>query len=538
MDQPLGSVGPRLELARTDASGHPGLAALPDAGVRSFASDALMFTSATYAAQGLLFVAGVAQKRLLGPTATGYWALMTTFTVLFNVVPIGTVDGAGRQIPFHRGRGDRARAASLANTAASFGVLTNGLAGLTIAGIAIAFGSRWQPQMRYGLVLLGLIAPLAELADAHERLMQATKRFKVSSVLAIVRAAVALTLQTLFVWLFGFYGMFMGAVAVAVAALVVWNRLGLTSLRAPAFRWRIERTRLRELSRFGIPMMLQGQIWALFLVVDNLIVAAFIDVKHLGYYAVACSATTYVMLLPQGIGSALVPRMSESFGRTGDPASIGRYATDVQRLLAQMLVPVVVGAAFFLMPVLIRQALPQFTPAIPVVRIMVAASFVISLSTMPIKVLLATGHRWSVTGLTLLSLAINAIANYVAVGVLHGGLEGAAWAVAFSYFATFVVLTAFALTRTLPARRTIAHLGELIVVFAYTISALWAIEVVLGAGGGDPIHDVGIGAAKMAVLLVALAPLFALAEARFQGLTAVASLLRGATHKLARRRDA
>ncbi len=167
-----------------------------------------------------------------------------------------------------------------------------------------------------------------------------------------------LTLQTAAVVLFGFYGMFVGIVLSIVGMYVLWRRLGLTTWRRPAFAWRIDRSRVRELMSFGFPIAIQGQIWLLFMSVDNLIVAGFLSVKDLGYYALGVSVTGYVLHLPRSIGAALFPRMTEKFGETSDIKSIRHYAVDTQRVLAYMLVPLFLGAAFFLVPVLIRHALP------------------------------------------------------------------------------------------------------------------------------------------------------------------------------------
>ena len=46
--------------------------------------------------------------------------------------------------------------------------------------------------------------------------------------------------------------------------------------------------------------------------------------------------------------------------------SIRGYAVDTQRLLAYTLIPLFMGCAFYGMPVLIREVLPSFAPAIPV----------------------------------------------------------------------------------------------------------------------------------------------------------------------------
>src|SRR4051794_14996174 len=514
---------------------YPGLAALPDGRVRSATSDAAVYTLGSYGAQLLLFVAGVVQKGLLGPTATGYWALMATFYAFFNIAPLGSFDGAVRQVPFHRGREDTEGAAEVANTSSSFTLLAVGTAGVVASVVALTLGSSWPPEIRYGLVLLGLSAPLRFLGDCHDIVIQSTKRFNAASLGLVTRAAVALTLQTFFVVLWGYYGMFVGVIAMTGGQLLVWRRMGLTGWRRPAFRWGIKLARLKELVWFGFPIMIHNQIWLLFLAIDNLIVASYLDVTHLGYYALAVSVTTYIMLLPRGIGAALAPRMAERFGRTQDVSSIRHYATDVQQLLAYTLIPVLVGAAFFLMPVLIRHALPAFTPAIPVVRITVAASFFISLTSMPIKVLITSGRQWGLVAFELGCLAVNGLANYVAVAVLDKGLKGAAFATAFSYFLLFLITTSFALRGTLGTRRVIAHIAQIVAVFAYVTGALWGIEWALGSGAGGLVTDMAMGVAKLALFLLVLTPWSILIERRYGGLSAMWSTATAGARALRRR---
>jgi O-antigen/teichoic acid export membrane protein len=534
MEDSAATVAPVREVPPSNARRYAGLAALPDGKVRTATSDAAVYTAGIYGAQLLLFVAGVVQKGLLGPAATGYWALMATFYAFFNIASLGAFEGAVRQIPLHRGRGDRVGAAEVADSASSFTVLAVAVAGVLVSAVALGFGADWPPEIRYGLILLGLTAPLRFLTDCHDNVLQSTKRFDVVSLGLIVRAAIVLTLQTLFVLVWGFWGMFAGLVAMAVGQLLLWNRLGLTSWRRPAFRRRIQGARLKELVAYGFPMMIHAQIWLLFLAIDNLIVARFLDVTQLGYYALAVSVTTYIMLLPKGIGAALAPRMAERFGRTGEVGSIRHYATDVQQLLAFTLIPILVASAFFLMPVLIRYALPEFSPAIPVVRITVAASFFISLSNMPIKVILTSGRNWRLVALMIGCLAVNGVANYLAVAVLDRGLKGAAVATALSYFVLFAAVTTFALRRSLGTRGVIAHIAELVLVFAYVSAALWGIEWAVGPGAGGLAGDLLTGTAKLGLFVVLLAPWAALVERRYKGLTAMRSMVSAGARVLRR----
>lgn len=483
--------------------------------VRSASSDAAIFTVSTYLAQALTFLAGLLQKGLLGPAGAGYWALMQSFWVYMTIASLGVMAGTSRQIPAHRGRADYATAASVANTGSTFSIVAVGAGGLLTAAVALLFGGGWPDEIRYGLVLLGVMAPLRTFQDTQKGILQATKRFDAASLTSVVEAAVLLTLGTLAVLAFGFYGMFAGLLIAIVAVNVLWKRLDVAGWLRPAFAWRFDRRRVGELMSYGFPIMLQGQIWLLFMSIDNLIVAGFISVKDLGYYALAVSVTGYVLHLPRSIGAALFPRMTETFAQSQDIKSIRHYAVDTQRILAYMLVPLFLGASFFLLPVLIRHGLPDFTPAIPVVRIMVAGSFLVALMNMPTKMLTTAGYRWGVTALGFLCLVINGVANYVAVAVLDEGLEGAAVATVLSYLLAFLIMSGYGLSKAFEKREVVLHLGELLFVVAYVVAAVWGIEELVGSGAGDVVGESLVAAGKVLLFVLVIGPWLVLAERRY-----------------------
>jgi O-antigen/teichoic acid export membrane protein len=508
----------------------PTLAGQPSGG-RAATTDAALLTGGTYIAQGLQFVAGLMQKAILGPVGAGYWALMQTFWTFFSMAPLGAQHGATRQIPVQRGQGDYAGAARSAGTGATFGLVAMTTVGALLALVAIVFGSGWAPEMRFGLVLLGVTAPLRYASDVHEIIIQAVKRFDIASATVLVKAVAMLVLQTAAVWALGFYGLFLGLVAIELAAFALWLRVGVISRTLPAFRLGIDRERLRDLISFGAPIMIYAQVWLLFLAVDSLIVASALDVRQLGLYALAVSVTNYVLYLPKTVGSVLFPRMAERFGQTGELASIQRYATETQRLMAYMLVPIAVGIGFFAFPVVIRHALPAFLHAIDVVQIMIAASFFMALMNMPIKVLLTAGYRWSLTALVLGCVAINAALNYVALVVLDEGIEAAATATAISYFLTFVATTGYGLSRTYGWRQVLLHIGEVVVVFVYVYAALRLIHSAVDVDDPGLVADAAIALGQLAVFMVALVPWLVLAERRLGGVSMLRGLAEGALRR-------
>lgn len=528
-----------LAEAFPDVSGPdwPTLAALPDQTANSAASDAATLVSGVYAAQALIFTAGLMQKGLLGPVGAGYWALMGTIYSFFGLSAVGVFDGASRQIPAHRGRGDYRGAAEVADTAGTVALLASAAAGAVVAVVAVVSGGDWAPELRYGLVLLGLLAPLRVLVDFHELIFQSTKRFRVLSTGMILKAVAALVVQTACAYFFGFYGMFAGLVATMLVVAANWFRLGLSTFRRPAFRLRLRRRRLRELVVYGVPIMAFSQVWLLFVAVDSLIVARFAGVESLGFYALAVSVTNYMLFLPKSIAAAIFPRMQERYAPSEEIASIRHYVTDVQRILAFALVPPFVGAAFFLLPFLIRQALPDFEPAIPVVQLMVAASFFIALVQLPIEFLVTTGYRWRATALMVACLVVNAAANFVAVAVLDRGVKGAAVATAASYLVLLAVMTGYALSKALDMPAALRHGGALAAVTAWTLSVLWLVERTMGSGAEDFVGDALLSLAKLGVALFAIGPWLYLAQRRY-GVVSIACDVLSSASRLFRRRGA
>jgi len=309
--------------------------------------------------------------------------------------------------------------------------------------------------------------------------------------------------------------------------------MGLAGFRRPAFRFRFERSRLRTLFPIGVPIMALSQIWLLFMAVDTLLVARLLNATSLGYYAVATSVTSYIVLMPKSIATALFSRMQERYAPKEDAGEIRRYATDVQAILALLILPALVGAAFFLVPMLVRQALPAFIPGIPALRILAAGSFLIALVYMPTEVLVTTGRRWGVTSLLFTGLVINALANYVAMGVLGEGLRGAAAATAFSYFVVMVTSIAYSVYALYGAAVLWRHLAVVLGAFAYTIGSLWAVELAFRVQNNVAVgEDVGVALAKLAAFGTLMAPWFVVVERRYGALTIVRSLLDSSVHSL------
>ena len=119
----------------------------------------------------------------------------------------------------------------------------------------------------------------------------------------------------------------------------------------------------------------------------------------------------------------------------------------------------------------------------------------------------------------------------MAVAVLDWGLEGAAVATAFSYLVAFLTMTAYALSKAFTTREVVFHIGELLVVVAYVIGAVWGIEVLVGSGAGPLVEDALVASAKLLLFVLVMTPWLILAERRYQAPSRLLSLLRSGADK-------
>src|SRR6185312_11992317 len=87
--------------------------------------------------QTLRFGASIVCARIAGPAEWGFWTLLNTVLAYSYIADFGVVNGMNRDIALFRGRGDRARVTTIANTSKSLVLCTSALC--TLAAAAFAF---------------------------------------------------------------------------------------------------------------------------------------------------------------------------------------------------------------------------------------------------------------------------------------------------------------------------------------------------------------------------------------------------------------
>ncbi|MBU2547595.1 MAG: hypothetical protein KKB20_04205, partial [Proteobacteria bacterium] len=71
-----------------------------------FLRRAVAYSAGNFGSQIMLFIQGIVVRSLLRPEIMGFWNLANVIKDLVMPITIGLLNGAGRELPVLRGRGD------------------------------------------------------------------------------------------------------------------------------------------------------------------------------------------------------------------------------------------------------------------------------------------------------------------------------------------------------------------------------------------------------------------------------------------------
>jgi O-antigen/teichoic acid export membrane protein len=166
--------------------------------------------------------------------------------------------------------------------------------------------------------------------------------------------------------------------------------------------------------------------------IGTLVLAWFVTTPEIGIFAAAASLVSRVLLIPDAIEAALLPRVaSDPTGRTELVSQVSRLSMIVCGLLLAVLVLVS-------RPLVALLFSRDFLPAVPLIWMIAVGMFMHSGS----KVLVAYFMGINRPAVCSWAVVSAVVANFVALMVLLPaiGLPGAAWAMTIGYAARTVVL--------------------------------------------------------------------------------------------------
>ena len=401
---------------------------------RKFVRDSVGFAISQYLVRFLNLVRGLVAARLLGPAPYGAWSALLLLFDYGGCAPLGTYQGLDRVVPARIVDGD-ARLLERAKRAGFFNVLA---LSLLYAAICFAYFARSSGQIRTAWGLAGIVLTLAcvvmtNVSLYHLTLMRSHGKIGAVSAWFLLQSVIGVTLGLALIPTFGAWGLLWGWVAgtLAATATVMWRGHAVVPLlMAPGPDSNL-------LLAVGFPMFIYGLSGFLMRSLDRVIILRFLGTESLGLYALAVTAVTFLLTLPDAVAYVLYPQLVRRYRQAmDDPAAIRDLVEQAVRVLA-VGTPALCAIAYLGADDIVEWLLPRFREGVPALRVLCFSAAGLALSNLASIVLMTLGRQLLLVPVAFGMSALGVFLDLLAIRTGHG-IRGVAWAT----FVTFVLNSA------------------------------------------------------------------------------------------------
>lgn len=473
---------------------------------RSILRDASQYAGATYLAQVGSFVVGLVTKGLLGPTNVGIWSLLNILLSYLAAVQVGTGDVVAKEVPYLRRKGQREFAERLGNTMLGFVLSASVLAGLGVILVSLWRWSSLSEPFLAGLLVVGVSFPLWMFVNMQTMVFRAAKRFDVLSRQLLLQLVITAAVGIPLIWHWSLYGQY-AAFVLSTLATLTYLRYAARSEPTAQLHPALDREAGRRLLAVGLPLQLSGLALTFQTTADSLLAAQSLGVTALGYYSLAVTVKGYVYQAPTALSVVMFPRFQERFAASNDdPRALQEYVEKPIMALAFLVLPLLIGASWQLVPFVVRHFLPAFVPAVPAIKALLVGAFFASLWHTPIQFLITVNKLWHAGAIT----AANALLVIIGVTLATSWRPSVLWVAggaSAAYLIAFVGATWYVLSHFRPAWGIVWFLSEILAAGTLLFGLLVAADRVIPSSSAVS-RDLLRLLLRSAALVLMAAPLF------------------------------
>jgi O-antigen/teichoic acid export membrane protein len=340
----------------------------------------------------------------LGPAERGSYAVCVVFATLLNIFFVLGCDYATIYFVASK-KFSLSQGVAQSLIYGGLGCVVAVTVGLILMHLPLPFLAKASPSSFH--LALALI-PLQFFAFTFIELMTAVRDFSWYAVFNVMAYINQLILVVLFVAIlkWGVHGALLSAIIGESISLVVVvgylaARHGLR-LVMPVVR------NLGPMLSYGLRFYLGKISNQMNFQIGTVILALFASKEEIGLFSVAAMMTARVMIIPDSLSAALIPRVAGD--QTGRADLIARCA----RLVFVLCGVVTVLLAIFATPIVKILFSPEFLPAVPLIRVCAIGIVLRSFTKVFVPYLLGTNHP----GSSSLSVAVGMVANFVVLSLL------------------------------------------------------------------------------------------------------------------------
>jgi O-antigen/teichoic acid export membrane protein len=468
--------------------------------------DASVYTASSYLFQAISFLTGFITRGLLGPEDTGIWNLFIIILGYLPIFQLGTIDAVGKEIPYLKAKNNFDKANRYKDIAFSVSLFSALIISFGLILYIVIQKQKISEKLTLGLLVMAFVFPIWQLLNCQTVMYRADKKFILLGKTLAYEGLLNLTLMLLLVWRFRLFGMYFFFIIKIFLIIFFWIMVSKDDkpLRfSVVFNW----FEWKQLLKIGLPLSVTGLIYTFFMSMDSILIAKELGIVSLGYYSIALSVRQQIFIIPNSFSIVMFPRFQEKYGVTSDKSSLKNYIVTPVIAFSFFIMPVIIGSAYIIIPVLVKHFLPKFAPGILPLKILLGGIFFISLTHMSDQFLITICKQIHNLFLLLITLIIGVTLIFIAVKMNYG-ITGVAAATAIGYFIKFVVGNTYAMSH-------ITNLGEInkfilkvCGAFIYSAMVLLFIDNCISLVSEQALVDLFYAVAKTGIYMLALIPLF------------------------------
>lgn len=371
-------------------------------------------------------IKGFFLARVLGPAAYGAWNGFYLILMYNKMSPVGLLDGYDREYPYCLGKGDEKKADSIKNTSFSVMMLISFAVGLSLMGISFVLEGKWDPAVIFGLRIFSVVVVLDQLYEFYIEYLRSRRDFSTLSLFRVAFSTINILLVIPLTYVWGLKGLFIATLLCFILFALVIGR-NLSSQIALV----VDKELLRHLWKVGFPIFLTTILSIMLISMDRIMVLNFLGTEKLGYYGLSAFFIGFIQMLLGNVSYVTYPHMLDKYGREGNVLALRRYLFDALEVMS-ILSPLVIGAIWIAAPAIFFYILPQYFPALPVVRILLVGSFFFCLASYAIIFMTTINQQKKVLKFQVAAILLAFLLSYTLID-MGFGMVGVAAAMTTSY---------------------------------------------------------------------------------------------------------
>lgn len=328
--------------------------------------DFITVTVSTVFSSFVSFLYTIFARRFIPPYEYGIYSTCLLLQTYVAYVQCGVHNAYNRDYPQIIGTGNIDKAIKLKNTAFTFVVgvyiLSSIIIGVVLGIIFICDKLSSEYFLGYLIVLVVLI--LNTISDFGMNTMRMNGGYNYTALVTVIKTMVGCTVGLIFIYNFGYYGLFLLPVISALVAISLYYKRVYKGIY-----FTIERNILRNSMITGLPLMIGSLIWTAVASVDKFVILGFMNTEALGVYSVAQLGFSLMVLIPQSISQVFYIKISTAYGKSGNKSEL-IYLCNRYTLINVVCTGAVCVIGYYMLPVFVRIVMPNYVDGIGAAQIM------------------------------------------------------------------------------------------------------------------------------------------------------------------------